>query len=504
MLKMKNGCFLVVLVSVMIMCPGKSVLAQKHSKSAKKDTLAQPHQSVTSGSVAVGGKTIKYKAVSGTLPIYNNQNKPIASIGYTAYLKKGVNDPSKRPIIFGYNGGPGSASIWVHMGTLGPKRVKIKDHEVTPPSPYQLVNNQYSPLDVADVVIIDMVGAGYSRAVGKKKNSYFWSQKHDIQSFSRFIKTFLAKHNRLNSQKYIFGESYGSFRSAGIVNNLLRQGIALNGVVTLGTIFDLRAIAFDSNDNFPYMIYLPTYAAIAWHYGKVDTTGSLKGFVKKAKKFAVNEYGPAMMKGDHLSSSKRRQIINKLASFTGLDKSFIKRANMRVKPFVFTKRILRDEDKVVGRYDARFNGIAINSVSNRTFYDPSSSDISPAFETMFLHYQHQTLKFGKDRQYLFSARSLPGFNWDWPQGGFWPTTPNTGPELGHALKINPYLQVRIISGYFDTAPPFFGSQYTVSQLDLPDNLQNHVKFIHVKAGHMSYLRPSALKKIHEVLTNLIK
>lgn len=481
-----------------------TAFSQSKKHKAKQDSLTQPQKSVTSGSVTTGGETIKYKAISGTMPIYNNQGEAIAAIGYTAYLKKGVNDPSQRPILFGYNGGPGSASIWVHMGALGPKRVKINGHKAVPPAPYQLVNNQYSPLDVTDVVIIDMVGAGYSRAVGDTENSYFWGQKHDIQSFSNFIIHFLSKHGRLNSPKYLFGESYGSFRSAGIANHLLGQGIALNGVVTLGTVFDLRAIAFGPNDNFPYVIYLPTYAAIAWHYDKIDTTGNLKDFVQKVKKFAVNTYMPALLKGDHLPSSTRTQIVNKLSSFIGLKKSFIKRANLRIRPSVFTKRILRNENKVVGRYDARFNGIAMNPVVNRTYYDPSSSDIGPAFKTMFLRYEHQILKFGQNRQFLFSARELPGFDWDWPQGGFWPTTPNTGPDLGRALKANPYLQVRVISGYFDTATPFFGSQYTISQLDLPDSLQNHVKFIHVKAGHMSYLKISALKKIHEVLAGLIE
>jgi len=492
-------------VLMLLYLPNKQLLAQSKSDSTKKRPSVEAAQSVTEHSVRINGETVEYRAIAGTLPIYSNQNEPIASFGYTAYLKEGVDDLTKRPILFAFNGGPGSASMWLHLGALGPRRIKLNDPEVVPPAPYELVNNQYSPLNVADVVMIDPVGTGYSRAEGEKENKYFWDEQHDIQSISQFIKAFIGTHNRWNSPKYVLGESYGTFRLAGIANYLLsREGIALNGIALVGTVLDLRTIAFGPSDILPYVIYLPTYAAIARHYDKVDSSGSLENFMKEVQGFAVNEFAPALLKGNTLSDAEYKKVLNKLVQYTGLKKEFIDRANLRVKPAEFAKRILHDTNKIVGRYDGRYNSSAMEPTVNRTFYDPSSSAISPAFETMFLQYYHEDLNFGKDRQYMFSARGLPGFNWDWESSRGWPTSPNTASGLAKAMTLNPYLKVHIISGYYDLATPFFGSEYTFRQMNIPEEAQDNIQTTFLKAGHMSYIRLSALKKMHEVLSDFIK
>lgn len=504
--------FLFTLFMALFLFAESNVIAQPSNsrdkaatKSAKSDTLVKPEQSITDGTVTIGGKSIQYKAITGTLPIFSNEGDAIAIIGYTAYLKKDVKDMNKRPLVFGFNGGPGSASIWVHMGTLGPKLVKVVDAGPTPTAPYEIVNNEYSALDLADVVIIDMVGAGYSRAVGDKENKYFWTERTDIDAFSRFIMEFVNQHNRWNSPKYIFGESYGAYRSPGIVENLFDKGIALNGVLDLGTVWDFRALGGGAHDNFSNIIYLPSYAATAWHYDKVNKKGTLEDFLKEVQDFGINEYGPALFKGNTISAAERQKIINKLVEYTGLKSDFIDESNLKISATAFRNKILEDEKKVVGRYDSRFNGDAMNSSSRFSFFDPSSDFMSPAYKTMFLQYEHEVLGFGKDKQYMFTARDLPGFKWDYNGGGGFggQSSPNSAPTLEKVLKLNPFLKVHVFSGYHDLATPFFGSRYSVSQMNLPEHLLKRIKFTEVVGGHMTYLHMESLKAIHEALDDLI-
>lgn len=506
----KHILYLFLLIPALLLAPAQNTAAQapdsKTGKTtAKNDSSVIAVQSETDGSVVIGGQTIQYRAISGLLPIYSNEGEPIARIGYTAYLKKGVKDPDSRPLIFGFNGGPGSASIWVHMGTLGPKLVKVVDAGPTPTAPYEVVNNEYSALDLTDVVIIDMVGAGYSRAVGEKENKYFWTETTDIDAFSRFIKEFVSTHNRWNSPKYIFGESYGAYRSPGIVENLFNKGIALNGIFNIGTVWDFRGLGGSPHDDFTHLVYLPSFAATAWHYDKVNKQGSREDFLQEVQDFAVNEYAPALFKGNTLPAAERRNIINKLAAYTGLDRDFIDESNLRINATTFRSKILENEKKIVGRFDSRFNGDAMNSASRFSFFDPSSAFISPAYQSMFLQYQHEVLKFGKDRQYMFSASGLPGFGWDYNAGGGFggQSSPNSAPILERAMKLNPFLKVHIFSGYHDLATPFFGPRYSINQMDLPENLLKNVKFTEVTGGHMTYLHMESLKAIHEALDDLI-
>lgn len=477
---------------------------------SKSDTAATPvpeaEKSVTHHSVTVDGEEIEYTATAGTMILKNDKGEPVASFGYTAYSKDGVENPANRPLTFSYNGGPGSSSIWLHMGVMGPRRVEVNDPKTTPPAPYELTDNQYSLLDATDIVMVDPVGTGLSRAVGKAEGKDFWGVDQDIRSVSNFIKSYISENNRWNSPKYLLGESYGTTRSAGVVNYLQGEGIAMNGVVLVSTVLDLRTIAFGDADNLPYVIYLPTYAAVAWYHDQLENKPeSLESFVQQARQFAKNEYANALMKGDELSGSRRSQIISKMSEFTGLSKEYLDRANMRVTQSEFTKQLLRDEGETVGRLDSRYKGYSMDNLSQNAIYDPQSSAISPAYTTMFLKYYHNELKFGKDKQYNISAYSMPGFEWDWERAGGWfPTSPTTAPDLSEAMIKNPNLEVLVLNGYYDLATPFMGAEYTMDHLGIPSELEKNITEKYYKAGHMMYIHEPSLEKFHNDVEGFIE
>lgn len=480
-----------------------AVFAQPQS-----DTTAVPEakQSVTHHTVTVDGEEIEYTATAGTMILKNDKGEPVASFGYTAYSKDGVQDKSTRPLTFSYNGGPGSSSIWLHMGVMGPRRVVVDDPNSTPPAPYELTDNQYSMLDATDIVMVDPVGTGVSRAVGKAENKDFWGLSQDIRSVSNFIKIYISENNRWNSPKYLLGESYGTTRSAGIVNYLQDQGIAMNGVVLVSTVLDLRTISFGDADFTPYVVYLPTYAAVARYHGQLNhSPENLESFIQEARQFASTKYAAALMKGDELSEARRNQIIDKLSYFTGLSKDYLDKANMRVTQSEFTKQLLRDKGKTVGRLDSRYKGYSLDNLSQRAIYDPQSSAISPAYTTMFLQYYHNELEFGKDMQYNISAYSLPGFDWDWSRpGSYFPTSPTTAPDLAEAMIKNPNLDVLVLNGYYDLATPFMGAEYTMDHLEIPSELEKNISMKYYKAGHMMYIHKPLLKKMHDDVEQFIQ
>lgn len=479
---------------------------------AKSDTSAsaipKAEKSVTHHTVTVDGKKIDYIATAGTMIIKNDQGEPIALFGYTAYTKDGVKDPANRPITFSYNGGPGSSSIWLHMGVMGPRRVKLNDPESVPPAPYELTDNQYSMLGATDIVMVDPVGTGLSHAVGKAKNTDFWGVDSDISSVSNFIRTYISANNRWNSPKYLLGESYGTTRSAGIADYLQQsEGIALNGVVLVSTVLDLRTIAFGDADNLPYEVYLPTYAAVAWYHNQLNNKPSdLQGFLKDARHFAANEYAHALMQGDSLSQSERNQVIDKMAHFTGLSKDYIDRANLRITEPEFAKQLLRNEGKTVGRLDSRYVGYSMDNLAQGAHYDPQSTAIGAAFTTMFFKYYHEELNFAKDKVYHVSAYGLPKFNWNWKRGGghFFPTSPTTAPDLAEAITKNPNLKILVLNGYFDMATPFMGAEYTMKHLDIPKELQDNISMKYYHSGHMIYVHKPSLEKMHTDVEQFIR
>jgi carboxypeptidase C (cathepsin A) len=473
-------------------------LKQLYAQPDPKDSTASPKEekSVTHHTVTIGGKAISYTATAGAFILRNEKDEPIAFFGYTAYTKDGESDASKRPVTFSYNGGPGSSSMWLHMGVMGPKRVVINDPYDNAPPPYKTEDNQFSILDVSDVVMIDPVGTGLSKAVGKAKDKDFWGVDGDIKSVSGFIKQYITENDRWNSPKYLLGESYGTMRSAGVADYLQENlGIALNGIVLVSTVLDLRTLTFQDGDDVSYIFHLPTYAAVAWYHNKIaNKPADLAGFVQQVRDFAGGEYASALMKGCNLSDAEKDAIATKMAGFTGLSKEYLLKANLRVNEPQFTQELLRNDHMTVGRLDARYKGINQDLLSEFSNYDPQSSTISPAYIAAFTNYYYTELKVDKKYTYKTSAYSSEGFNWDWKhnRSGFGDAaTPNTAVDLADAMSHNPGLKILVLNGYYDLATPFYATEYTFDHMGLEKKIRDNIQLKYYEAGHMMYINPAS-------------
>jgi len=477
-----------------------NLLAQNPSPS--KDTAAtaipKPELSVTHHSIKIDGKTINYTATAGTLILKNDKDEPIATFGFIAYTKEGETDLSKRPVLFGYNGGPGSSSLWLHMGALGPRRVAITDLAPTTPAPYKVEDNTNSILDVTDIVMIDPVGTGLSHAIGKAKNKDFWGVDEDITSISGFIKQYITDYDRWNSPKYLLGESYGTMRSAGVVDYLQeRMGITVNGVVLVSVVLDLRQLTFAPGDDISYVMYLPTYAATALYHHKLAVKpANLQAFLREVTDYAKGEYSAALMQGDQLDEATKERVATRLSAYTGLSKDYLLKANLRVNEPQFTQELLRNEHLTVGRLDSRFTGINQYLLTETSDFDPQSTAISPAYTATFLNYFYNELKVNKNNNYHISAYRAEGFKWNWKHNkGFWGGevyTPNTGVDLADAMSKNPNLKILVLNGYYDLATPFYGTEYTMDHLGLEKNIQSNITMKYFEAGHMMYVHPASL------------
>ncbi len=454
-------------------------------------------KSVTKHTANIGGRVISYTATAGAILLLNEKEDTVALFGYTAYVKDGEADAAKRPVTFSYNGGPGSSSMWLHMGIMGPKRVVVNDPETSMPPPYKTEDNTNSILDVTDIVMIDPVGTGISRPAGKARGKDFWGVDQDIKSVSQFIKQYTIDNSRLNSPKYLLGESYGTMRSAGVVNYLQQNmGIVMNGVILVSVVLDLRTLTFQQGDDISYIMHLPTYAATAWYHNKIPSRpAALEAFLKDARAFAEGEYATALLKGSRLTDDEKNAVATKLSGYTGLSKTYLLKANLRVTEPQFTEELLRDEHLSVGRLDSRYKGINQNLLSESSKFDPQSTAISPAYIASFMAYYYDELKVDKSNSYHVSAYNAQGFNWDWKHkmndGGGDPVTPNTGVDLAEAMSRNPKLKILNLNGYYDLATPFFGTEYTFEHLGLEKQLQKNVTFKYYEAGHMMYIQPAS-------------
>ena len=492
------------LTALALLCAGPAHAQQRPPQQAadtSKTTTQTPkaESSTTQHSVVIDGSTVNYTATAGILVLRDENDEPVANVGYFAYTRNGVADPSTRPLTFAYNGGPGSSSIWLHMGALGPRRIVTQDAGFTPPPPYDLVDNRYSILDVTDIVMIDPVGTGLSRAVGKKKESDFYGVDPDIQSVSGFIKQYVSDNGRWNSPKYLLGESYGTTRSAGVVDYLQsREGMAFNGVILVSVALDLEAIfSWPGNDR-PYPLFMPTYAAVAWYHDVLpDRPAELGPFLDEVRAYALGPYNDALMQGDDLSESERSAVAQKLHEYTGLSADYIEKANLRVAESEFTHQLLEEHGETVGRLDARFTGPTFDRLAKDAEYDPQSAAVSSAFTAAFLHYLHQELNFGQEKTYNVSARVFGSWKWEHrvPGANFPAPFPNTGLDLAHAMRYNPNLRVLVLNGYYDLATPFLATEYMMSHLGLTDELQANIQQVYYEAGHMMYLHPPSLEKM---------
>lgn len=478
-----------------------------HSQKAN-DTLPKAEVSTTMQSVNINGNTIYLTAKAGTFQVRDENNEPIALMGHTYYTKDSKTRNNRRPIVFAFNGGPGSSSFWLHMGVLGPKRIVVKDPDSTPAAPYKLVNNNFSILDVADLVMIDPVGTGLSVPIGKSKYKDFWGVDQDIRSLSLFITQFLIANNRMNSPKYLLGESYGTFRNAGLMNKLLAQGIAMNGVIMVSAVFDLRTLVFPPGDDMPYVAHFPTYAATAWYHDKVkDKPEDVYVFLDDVRKFTENEYVPALYKGDQLSESDKTALSEKLASYTGTDPDYWLKADLRVTASEFYAEFLRDEGEIVGRLDSRFTGINQDLLSQDGSHDPQSAAISPAYIAGFLDYFYGSLKVNKETTYSITAGRRDGFKWDWEHEGNkrWGTQAaiNTGIDMAEALSRDPNMKVLILNGIYDIATVFYGVEHSINHLGLKKEIKNNIEMKYYEAGHMMYTHQPSLIQFKKDVSEFI-
>jgi carboxypeptidase C (cathepsin A) len=484
--------------------------AKEHGKEvAATDAAAIPkaEQSVTEHTITIGGVVLKYKATAGTLLIRNDKDEPIAAMEYVAYTKDGV-EPSKRPLTFAYNGGPGSSSLWLHMGALGPRRIVTVDAGPTPPPPYQVVDNQESVLDVTDLVMIDPVGTGLSRAVGKAKDKDFWGVDQDVDSIARFVVQYVNDNGRWNSPKYLLGESYGTMRSAGLVEALQsRWNMAFNGVVLVSVFVNAMTDITTPGNDLGYEMFVPSYAAIAWYHHLVTEPPPFDAFLRQAREFAAGPYAVALAKGDALPEAERKAVIATMSHLTGLSPSYLDKANLRVSEGEFTAELLREHSEIVGRLDARFTGVALDRLAEQAHEDPQATAISGAFTAAFLSYLHEDLKFGEGKTYKIEADLWR--EWDWkhkPPGAMFafPGAPNLGIDLAHAIATNPALKVLVLNGYYDLATPFFGTEYTMDHLGLEKKLRGNIEMKYFEAGHMMYLHPASLVAFKAAVADFIQ
>jgi carboxypeptidase C (cathepsin A) len=490
---------------------------------------AAPADSTTQGAIDAGGQHIAYTAVAGTItvgatdaddeqlgpdgkpqpgsqlainaPKEDKDAPPIARMFYVAYFKKDAK-AEDRPITFFYNGGPGSSTVWLHMGSLGPKHVVTAGDTHLPAAPYTMVDNPNTLLDVSDLVFIDMPGTGFGRLIGKDPEKAFWGVDEDAGAFARFIRRFVSKYGRWNSPKYIFGESYGTTRSAVLADKLENeQNIDLNGVILLSQIFnfttDIDSPSANPGVDLPYELALPTFAATAWYHKKLPTQPpALEPFLKDVEEFAMGPYAHALAEGTDVSADEKQQVAAKLHEYIGLPVSYLLKANLRVSGGEFEKTLQDDEDLTTGRLDTRFSGPNLDPLSENAEYDPQSSAISSAYVSLFNDYVRKTLKYGDGQTYLPMAHITDISQWDLKHSGN-PIDLNVAPDLAEAMKTNPRLRVMVNGGYYDLATPFFAAQYEDKHLPIPQSLARNISYSWYESGHMVYVRDESLKQLHD-------
>jgi carboxypeptidase C (cathepsin A) len=464
--------------------------------------------SVTDHTIRVGGQNIPYKATAATILLKNDKEEPTALIYYTAYTRSDVKDLSTRPVSFIYNGGPGSSSMWLHMGSFSPKRVALPGTEAPPPAPYKVGDNPYCLLDKSDLVFIDPVGTGFSHAVGKSQDKEFWGVDEDVKSLAQMINTYVNRNDRWNSPKFLIGESYGTFRSAALSNYLQNNdGMYFNGIVLISSVLDLGTISFNPSEDMPYIFYLPSYAATAWYHKMLkDQPADMKTFIDEARTFAVTEYAGALMKGSTLTPAEKADMAKKLSRFTGLSEDYIAKADLRVELPQFMKELQRSRGLTTGRLDARFSGFSYDLIGEYAEFDPQDTSITGPFTAAWNNYVRTELKFGQDKVYVGSSgKANQEWNWKHNAGenfGF-PGSPNTEGDLIQAMLVNPHLKVEIENGYYDLATPFFATEFTADHLGLPDALRKNITLQYYDAGHMMYVREEDLAKLKTNVANFI-
>jgi carboxypeptidase C (cathepsin A) len=505
----------------------------------EKNTPDAPADSTTEGSLKIGGQSIEFRAVAGTLTVgstdpqdatigFDGKYLPDATVDltsklddrpatarifYAAYFQK--NPAKNRPIMFLYNGGPGSATMYLHMGAFGPMRLVLpQDLAHQEGAPYQIVPNEYSLLDVSDLVFIDAPGTGFSRIYGKDASKAFYGTDPDAHAFDRFVRRFLSKYDRWNSPKYLFGESYGTTRSA-ILTNLLQRHLDLNGSIFLSQI-----LSFDSSADGPqgnpgtdngYFLALPSMAATAWYHHRIpNQPAQLEPWLKEVEQFSLGAYASALLQGADLPEAQKKEVASKLQSYTGVPAAYWTKANLRVSGGEFSKELQSEMGITTGRLDTRYEGPDIDPLSQEADYDPFGSATTSAYNTAINQYARDTLKYGENLTYKPSAREANGFNWDLkhvPPGmdqGWEDSSVNVMPDLAMAMKQNPKMKILLMGGYYDLGCTYFGATYENKHLQIPQSLQSNIKYRFFQTGHMVYVTTPALKELHDATAEFIR
>lgn len=465
------------------------------SADSTKATLPIYQEPVTtSHSVAIGGKTIEYEATAGHLTLTKEDGTVRAKVFFVAYTKKAEKDPAKRPITFSFNGGPGSSSVWLHLGVLGPRRVKMNDDGTTLPPPYQLVDNEHSWLDLTDLVFIDPVSTGFSRAADEKTaGADFHGYQQDIESVGAFIRRWIADNKRWASPKYLIGESYGTTRASGLSDHLQsRYGMSLNGVILVSAVLNFQTIDFAEGNDLPYALFLPSFAASAQYHKKLSpelNAEPVADFMSRVRRYAEEDYNQVLFQGNAIAPESRKHTLTMLASLTGLSEDYLDKSDLRLNIHRFCAELLRDRGMAIGRFDSRYTGLVANRLSEWMERDPSYAPAAAGcFSTCINDYLTRELNVNTTLPY----EVLTGKVWPWDYGSAKNEYLNVAPSLRNAILSNPALKVWILNGYYDLATPFFATEYTVNHMGLPDALRGNISMSYYKAGHMMYLLKSEL------------
>ena len=473
------------------------------SASSEKHPDAKDQISTTQHTVSINGVAVSYTAKSGTLILKDEEGKPRASFFFTSYTKDGA-DPARRPVTYTFNGGPGSSSVWLHMGAFGPRRVTYLDdegHAAKPP--YRLVDNEDSILDLTDLVFIDPVTTGYSRAIPFNDAGKFHGVDADIQSVGEFIRLWTTRNGRWTSPKFLAGESYGTTRAAGLSGWLQRQGFYLNGIILISSILNFQTASFDSANDLAYELFLPTYTATAWYHKRLPSDlqqGGIEKAVAESEQFALGDYTRALMQGDRLTDADRKTVIAKLSRLTGLSSSYLDETNLRVRIDRFDKELLRDQRRTVGRLDSRFIGIDRDAASENPEFDPSYAAIFGEYTAVVNDYLRRELKFESDLGYEILTDKVRPWNYDRAQNRY----VDVAETLRNAMSQNPYMKVFVANGYYDLATPFAATRYTFARMQLDPEIARNVSMDFFEAGHMVYIDRKAHARLKTDIERFLK
>jgi len=468
-----------------------------------KATNPDDKLSITDHRMTLDGQPFAYRATAGTLAIKGEDGKKKADLFFVAYEKSGVADPATRPITFVFNGGPGAAAVWLHIGTAGPMRIVLPEDGSAPAPPYKLTENQDTWLDLTDLVFIDPVATGFSRAAAEQNRDQFFGTDADISFLGDFLRLYLTRYNRWSSPKHLAGESYGTTRVAGLSDHLLdRHGISVNGVILISSVLDFQTISAGNGNDLPYAMYLPTYTATAWYHKKLpeELQQDFDSTMKAVEAFTSDEYLPALLKGSALSKEHRAELIGKLARYTGLSADTIERGNLRISPDYFRKQLLDNGRTAIGRFDARLKGFEPDALNSWPHSDPSFHGLYPVYAGTFNDYVRRNLGFESDLPYEILTNKV----WPWDFGKNGQGYTRTADDLASALVKNPHLRVLFASGYYDLATPYYASNYTINHFHLTPELRRRISHVYYTAGHMMYHEAVSRTKLKQDLMQFFK